>query len=82
MKIIDAPLEQQIIGTNKKFILQGLLGVGDFWPSVLDKVFHLGGGLKLHLQNAIKNLAHDIAEALGDFMGVDQEFHAGPKGTH
>ena len=72
IKLIDTLLKQQIVASDKKFILQRLSCICDLWPIVFYKVLDQGGELDIHTEQFDKNMAHDIAKPWSNLMSIDQ----------
>ena len=61
------------MASDKKFVLQGLPGVGDLRTFMFNEILYPGCGTDLYAQNTGKHLTRDVGEPRGDFMGVDQK---------
>jgi hypothetical protein len=73
LKIVDSLFEQQVVAPDEKFVLQGLFGIGDLWAVVFDEVFDLGGEQDFNAQYPRQDMLHDITEARGDLMGINEQ---------
>src|SRR5690606_20767303 len=72
LNIVAALFEQNVVAPNKKFVLQGLFGIGHLGTRMFDEVLHLGGKTYINAQYPFEKLFGHISEPIGDLVGKYQ----------